>query len=78
MIYTADYLIQKRKEKWNETHSIDVDKELRSAIAEEIIENHKLKEEVIKYPEKLIELEFVVVDKEQNTMPFFLNGVQKE
>lgn len=78
MIYTADYLIQKRKEKWEQFHSIEKDKELRDAIAEEIIANDSLKKEIIKYPEKLIELEFVVVDKEQNTIPFFLNGVQRD
>lgn len=78
MIYTADYLIQKRKEKWEETHSIECDRELREAIANEIVSNKALLEEVKTYPEKLIELEFVVVDKKQVTQPFFLNDVQKE
>lgn len=76
MTYTADYLIQKRREKWEETHSIDYDKQLRSAIANELVENIGLREEVIGYPEKLIELMFIVVDKNQQTMPFFLNDVQ--
>ena len=78
MRYTADYLIQKRKEKWEESHSIEYDKELRLAIAHELISNEELLNEVKKYPEKLIELEFVVVDKNQQTMPFFLNEVQYE
>ena len=76
MKYTADYLIEKRKEKWNSTHSIEQDKEFREAVVEEIIENAELLEEVKKYPEKLIELIFIVVDKNQRTMPFFLNEVQ--
>ena len=78
MKYTADYLIQKRREKWEESHSIEYDKQLRAAIANELISDKDLLNEVKKYPEKLIELEFVVVDKNQQTMPFFLNEVQYE
>ena len=78
MKYTADYLIQKRREKWKESHSIEYDKELRQAIAHELINNEELLDEVKKYPEKLIELMFIVVDKNQQTMPFFLNEVQYE
>lgn len=76
MKYTADYLIQKRREKWEELHSIEYDKELRQAIANELINNDELLSEVKERPEKLIELMFIVVDKNQQTMPFFLNEVQ--
>lgn len=76
MTYTADYLIQKRKEKWTELQNIEHDKRLRRAIASEIVTNAGLREEIKKNPEKLIELVFVVVDKNQKTMPFFLNDVQ--
>ena len=76
MAYTADYLIQKRKDKWKELRSIEHDKKLRQAIADELLTNSKLLEEVKRYPEKLIELVFIVVDKNQKTMPFFLNDVQ--
>ena len=78
MKYTADYLIQKRREKWEESRSIEYDKQLRQAIAYELINNAELLNEVKKYPEKLIELMFIVVDKNQQTMPFFLNDVQYE
>ena len=77
-MYTADYLIQKRKDKWEELHSIDYDKKLRQAIANELLQNPQLLAEVRRYPEKLIELVFIVVDKNQKTMPFFLNDVQHE
>lgn len=76
MMYTVDYLIQKRREKWNELHSIDYDKQFRKAVAQEIINNAELLQELKRYPEKLIELVFIVVDKNQQTMPFFLNEVQ--
>ena len=79
MSYSADYLIQKRREKWEETfHSIEFDKRLRNAIAHEILTDKDLLAELKRYPEKLIELVFIVVDKNQQTMPFFLNEVQHE
>lgn len=78
MTYTADYLIDKRKEKWNELHSIDYDKQLRNAIADEMLSNGDLLDEIKRNPEKLIELVFIVVDKNQKTMPFFLNDVQHD
>lgn len=78
MTYTADYLIQTRKVKWKETQSIEYDKKLRSAIVDELVNNEVLLNEVKARPEKLIELVFVVVDKNQKTMPFFLNDVQHE
>lgn len=78
MIYTADYLIEKRKEKWCELQSIDYDKEFRSAVANELLINKELLKEVKASPEKLIELVFIVVDKNQRTMPFFLNEVQHD
>ena len=78
MRYTADYLIEKRKEKWDKLHSIDFDKQLRLSIANEMITNSMLREEVIENPEKLIELFFIVVDKDKQTMPFFFNAVQIE
>lgn len=78
MKYTADFLIQKRKEKWEQFHSIDYDKQFRSAVADELMESADLLAEVKRYPEKLIELVFIVVDKNQKTMPFFLNDVQHE
>ena len=76
MTYTADFLIQKRKDKWDELHSIEYDKRLRKAIVGELLRNRSLLDEVKEYPEKLIELVFIVVDKNQKTMPFFLNDVQ--
>ena len=78
MIYSADFLIQKRKEKWAASHDIEQDKEFREAVANELLRNPRLLAEVRRYPEKLIELVFVVVDKKQKTMPFFLNEVQHE
>lgn len=77
-MYTADCLIQKRKDKWEETHSIEYDKKLRQAIANELVTDRRLLQEVTEHPEKLIELCFIVVDKNQKTMPFFLNDVQHD
>jgi hypothetical protein len=78
MTYTADYLIERRKARWEEKHSIEFDKKFREAVANELLQNRELLAEVTRYPEKLIELVFVVVDKNQKTMPFFLNDVQRD
>lgn len=75
---TADFLIAKRREKWEEKHCIDFDRRLRAAIGNELMKNRELLEEVRNNPEKLIELAFVVVDKNQRTMPFFFNEVQRD
>lgn len=74
----ADELIAIRKKKWEEKHDIEYDKKLREGIANELTLNKELLEEVRQKPEKLIELVFVVVDKNQKTMPFFLNEVQND
>ena len=78
MKYTAKYLIEKRKEKWETTHSLEEDRKFREAVANELLENKELLQEIKDNPEYLIELEFVVVDKKQKTVPFFLNDVQRE
>ena len=78
MSWSADFLIEKRREKWEKTNSIDEDKRFRNAVARAITEDLTLLQEVRRYPEKLIELVFVVVDKKQKTMPFFLNEVQHD
>lgn len=78
MKYTADYLIAKRREKWEKSRSIEYDKQFRDAVAAQLMEDRELLAEVKANPEKLIELVFVVVDKNQKTMPFFLNDVQHE
>ena len=78
MAYTADYLIARRREKWESGCGIEYDKKLRSAIALEMLSDRALLEEIRRYPEKLIELCFVVVDKNQQTMPFFINDVQRD
>lgn len=76
MKYTADFLIAKRKEKWNELQSIDFDKQFREGVADKMLTDADLLAEIRRNPEKLIELVFIVVDKNQKTMPFFLNDVQ--
>ncbi len=78
MSYTADELIAARRAKWEKTSSIETDKRFRDAIAKEIVSDSVLLAEIKKNPEKLVELVFVVVDKNQKTMPFFFNEVQKD
>ena len=75
--YTADSLIAQRRAKWDAQHDIGWDKQFRDAVAVQLLGDPALLAEVRQAPEKLIELVFVVVDKEQRTQPFFLNPVQR-
>jgi len=78
MTYAAEYIIKKRKEKWYTDYNSDRDKILREAIANELLTNKDMLQEVQKHPEKLIEMLFVIVDKNKKTTPFFLNEVQED
>ena len=78
MSYSIDYLISRRKEKWQEDNNIERDKQFREVVAEELVKDEDLRNEVINKPEKLVELLFVVVDKNQKTVPFFFNDVQQD
>ena len=70
--------IDKRKEIWEKNHDIEYDRQYRLALAEEIITNEQFRNEILEYPEILIELEFVIVNKKKQVVPFFLNDVQKD
>lgn len=74
----ADYIIQRRKEKWEQDHNIIRDKEFREAVALAIVQDETLRKQFVDNPEKLIEAIFIIVDKEKNTVPFFFNEVQQD
>lgn len=78
MTYTVDYFIERRKIRWNEHHDIEKDLVFRETVANEIISHSEYIEQIKSRPERMIELFFVVVNKEQKTVPFFLNIVQKD
>lgn len=69
---TADFLIDRRKRQWEVHHDIKKDELFCFACANEIINNSRLRAEIVEYPEKLIELIFTVVDKDKKVVPFFL------
>ena len=79
-MWTAQQIIQKRKELWNEHQSIEKDQEFVGSVAEYLVspEGELLRQEISAEPRLLIEMVFVIVDKEMKTMPFFLNDVQRE
>ena len=78
MMYSIDYFIERRKLRWNEHKNIEKDRIFRETVAEEIINNQDYINQIKEKSERMIELFFVVVDKNQNTLPFFLNNVQKD
>ena len=72
-------IIQRRRELWNSNRDIELDSQYVLAAADYFIDpaNEAVREEIAKYPECLIEMFFVIVDKDKNTVPFFLNEVQR-
>lgn len=71
-------MVKKRRELWERDKDIYSDQRLTCAIADKILDTESLREEVIKSPELLIEACFSIVDKRRETVPFFLNDVQRD
>ena len=84
MITISD-IVNKRKDRWErgnpdkgiQPHDLDHDKRLVEASVREILSSASLRDEVLAKPYLLIEACFYVVDKRKNTVPFFLNDVQR-
>ncbi|HWR56020.1 MAG TPA: hypothetical protein VN462_05905 [Negativicutes bacterium] len=79
MKFTAAGIIARRRELWEANGDIELDRDFTVAVAERIAseEGGSLREEIAAHPELLIEMVFVVVDKKQRTVPFFLNDIQR-
>lgn len=75
---TVQDIIDKRRRIWGEKHDLDLDKALVKASAVKILETPSLVEEVRMKPYLLIEVAFYIVDKKRDTVPFFLNEVQRD
>lgn len=75
---TVQDIIDKRRRIWGEKHDLDLDKALVKASVVKILETPSLVEEVQAKPYLLIEVAFYIVDKKRETVPFFLNEVQKD
>ncbi len=77
---TAVEIIEKRKELWQKHKNIEKDREFIEAVADSLVSERgeKIRKEIQEKPELLIELCFVIVDKNKNTVPFFLNEVQRD
>lgn len=78
MVITAKQIIEKRKELWTQYKDINKDFEFVSSVANELLINKPLLEEIKNSPELLIEMIFVIVDKDKKTVPYFLNEVQAD
>ena len=76
--YTATDIINKRKQLWNKYKSIEKDRTLREATAQQMLQDKALRQEIKDNPELLIEMCFTIVDKNKELVPFFLNEVQQD
>ncbi len=79
-MYTAKEIIKRRRELWEKHQDPEQDKELVLATAEFMVgdQGAELREEIQQNPEYLVEMCFVIVDKNRKTVPFFLNDVQQD
>lgn len=79
MNYTANQIIARRKELWEESRDIEKDREFTQSTAEYIVseEGEAIRQEIKEDSDLLIEMAFVVVNKQKKTVPFFLNDVQR-
>ena len=75
---TASEIIARRKALWQEHKSIERDRDFTEAVAKELLANEALRAEIKREPRLLIQMVFVIVDKDKQTVPFFLNDVQRE
>lgn len=75
MITLAD-ITAKRKRAWEARRDINYDNALVRASVREILSSAELKAAVREKPYLLIEIAFTIVDKNRQTVPFFLNDVQ--
>lgn len=77
---TCIELVKARKKLWNITKDLKKDKEFVESVSGHLAseEGRELLLEINANPEYLIEMAFLVVDKNQKTVPFFLNDVQRK
>lgn len=73
---TCPQIIARRRERWDEHHSIEQDKAFRESVAQYLLDHPAARAEVREHPEYLIELLFVIVDKDKQTVPFIINDAQ--
>ena len=76
---TCREIIDRRIELWNTYQDIDKDTKFVNAAVEYILlpDSKAVREDIKNHPEYLIEIAFVIVDKDKRTVPFFLNDVQQ-
>lgn len=75
---TVQDIIDKRRRIWSQKKDLDLDKALVRASAVKILSAPSLVAEVQAKPYLLIEVAFYIVNKKRETVPFFLNEVQRD
>jgi hypothetical protein len=81
-MHSTNDIIARRKGIWDKHQDITTDREFRQSIAHAITrddeQGEKFRQEIQDKPWKLIEMIFVVVNKDKETVPLFLNKVQQQ
>ncbi|MEN6315968.1 MAG: hypothetical protein ABFD25_17155 [Clostridiaceae bacterium] len=76
--YAALEIIDIRKRAWKSHHNRDKDREFTEQVSRLLLDDESLRNEIQEHPEYLIEMVFVIVDKDKKVVPFFLNEVQRD
>lgn len=81
-LFNCKEIVGKRKELWYKEKDIEQDKEFVESLAEMLLERNQqakvLREELADNPHYMIEMFFIIVDKDLQVVPFFLNEVQQD
>ena len=75
---TIQDIIDKRRRIWSQKKDLYLDKALVRASAVKILSTLSIVAEVQAKPYRLIEVAFYIVNKKRETVPFFLNEVQRD
>jgi hypothetical protein len=76
--YTAQQIIKNRKRLWSQNPDSNTDRNYINLVAEHILENPLLQQEIRDNPELLVEMCFCIINKQKKIVPFFMNEVQRE
>ena len=75
---TIENMVKYRRLLWEKNHNVEKDQEYCAACINEIHQHPNIEKQIWERPYLLIEICFLIVDKQAETIPFFLNDVQRD
>lgn len=75
---SLENMVKYRKILWEKNHNVDLDQQYCASCIQEIHKHMHIEKQIWEKPYLLIEICFLIVDKNAETIPFFLNDVQRD